>query len=131
MNRNASVDDIELRLVQSYLKEVMSALYEESTNISFTDLCKQLQVVKGSEELLYPTNAGLLLFNDSPERFISGAKIDLVIHKETIGKDYDEKIFTGTIANQIRDVLSFIKANIIKEHVTKVSDRAEAIRFIN
>lgn len=131
MNRNASVDDIELRLVQSYLKEVMSALYEESTKISFTDLCKQLQVVKGSEELLYPTNAGLLLFNDSPEQFISGAKIDLVIHKERVGKDYDEKIFTGTIANQIRDVLSFIKANVIKEHVTKVSDRAEAIRFFN
>lgn len=29
MNRNASINDIELRLVQSYLKEVMSALYEE------------------------------------------------------------------------------------------------------
>jgi ATP-dependent DNA helicase RecG len=131
MNRNASVDDIELRLVQSYLKEVMSALYEESTKISFTDLCKQLQVVKGSDELLYPTNAGLLLFNDSPDRFISGAKIELVIHKETVGKDYDEKIFTGTIANQIRDVLSFIKANVITEHVSKVSGRAESIRFFN
>ena len=131
INQKATIDDIELRLVQAYLKEVMSTLYEESTKISFSDLCKQLQVAKGSEELLRPTNAGLLLFNDSPERFISGAKIDLVIHKEKVGKDYDEKIFTGTIINQIRDALSFIKANIIKEHVSKVLDRAESIRFFN
>jgi ATP-dependent DNA helicase RecG len=131
INQKATIDDIELRLVQAYLKEVMSTLYEESTKISFSDLCKQLQVAKSSEELLRPTNAGLLLFNDSPERFISGAKIDLVIHKEKVGKDYDEKIFTGTIVNQIRDALSFIKANIIREHVSKVLNRAESIRFFN
>ena len=131
INQKATINDIELRLVQAYLKEVMSALYEESTKISFADLCKQLQVAKGKDELLFPTNAGLLLFNDSPEYFIPGAKIELVIHKEKVGKDYEEKIITGTIINQIRDALSFIKASIIKEHVSKVPDRAESIRFFN
>lgn len=131
INQKATINDIELRLVQAYLKEVMSTLYEESTRISFADLCKQIQVAKGKDELLFPTNAGLLLFNDSPEHFIPGAKIELVIHKEMVGKDYEEKIFTGTIINQIRDALSFIKASIIKEHVSKVPDRAESIRFFN
>ncbi len=130
VNQTASIDDIELRLIQSFLKEVKSSLYEESSKISFSELCKQLQIVKGSD-VLFPTNAGLLLFNERPHNIIKGAKIELVVHKEKIGKDYEEKIFTGTIVNQIRDSLSFIKANVIKEHISKVSRQAEAIRFFN
>ncbi|OYT13062.1 MAG: hypothetical protein B6I19_07115 [Bacteroidetes bacterium 4572_114] len=131
LNQGASLDDLSLQLIQSHLKEVMSSLYEESTKISFQDLCKQMKIAKGPDEYLRPTNVGLLLFNNHPEQFFSGAKIDLVIHKGRVGKDYVEKIFTGPIVKQVRDVLSFIKTNIIQEQVSKAPGQAEAIRYFN
>jgi len=131
INQTASLDDLNLRLIQNYLKEVMSSLYEESTKIPFSELCRHLMIAKGSDELLRPTNAGLLLFNENPDKFFSGAKIDLVIHKNKVGKDYIEKLFTGSIIQQIRDVLQFFKSNIVEELVTKSANQAESIRFFN
>ena len=131
INQTAKLDDLNLRLIQSYLKEVMSSLYDESTNIPFAELCRHLMIAKGSDELLRPTNAGLLLFNEHPEQFFSGARIELVIHKDKVGKDYSEKIFTGTIIQQIRDVLQYFKSNIVEEQVVKSPKQAESIRFFN
>jgi len=131
INHTAKLDDLNLRLIQNYLKEVMSSLYEESTEIPFSELCRHLMIAKGSDELLRPTNAGLLLFNEHPEQFFSGATIDLVIHKNKVGKDYTEKIFTGSIIQQIRDVLQYFKSNIVEESVVKSAKQAESIRFFN
>ena len=131
INQSATIDDLSLQLIQSHLKEVMSSLYDESTKISFQDLCKQMKIAKGPVENLRPTNVGLLLFNEHPDNFFAGAKIELVIHKGKVGKDYIEKIFTGSIVEQVRDVLNFINSNIIQEQVSKASGQAEAIRFFN
>ena len=131
LNQTAKLDDLNLRLIQNYLKEVMSSLYEESTKIPFSELCRHLMIAKGSDELLRPTNVGLLLFNEHPEKFFSGARIDLVIHKNEIGKDYTEKLFTGSILQQIRDVLQYFKSTIAEELVVKSARQAESIRFFN
>jgi ATP-dependent DNA helicase RecG len=131
INQTASLDDLNLGLIQNYLKEVRSSLYQESTKIPFAELCRHLLIAKGSDELLRPTNAGLLLFNENPDKFFPGAKIDLIIHKNTIGKDYTEKLFTGTIIQQIRDVLQYFKSTIIEELVVKSANQAESIRFFN
>ncbi|MBW6482379.1 MAG: KTSC domain-containing protein [Vicingaceae bacterium] len=131
INQTASLDDLNLRLIQNYLKEVRSSLYEESTKIPFAELCRHLMIAKGSDELLRPTNAGLLLFNEHPEKFFSGAKIDLIIHKNKVGKDYTEKLFTGSIIQQIRDILQYFKSTIIEELVVKSASQAESIRFFN
>lgn len=131
INQTANLEGLNLRLIQSYLKEVMSSLYEESTKIPFSELCRHLMIAKGSDELLRPTNAGLLLFNEYPEKFFSGARIDLVIHKNEVGKDYTEKLFTGSITQQIRDVLQYLKSTIVEEFVFKSAKQAESIRFFN
>lgn len=131
INQTASLDDLNLRLIQSYLKEVMSSLYKESTKIPFSEICRHLMIAKGSDELLRPTNAGLLLFNEHPEKFFSGARVDLVLHKNEVGKDYAEKLFTGSIIQQIRDVLQYFKSTIVEELVVKSAKQAESIRFFN
>ncbi|WP_262482637.1 ATP-binding protein [Anditalea andensis] len=131
INQTASLYDLNLRLIQNYLKEVRSSLYEESTKIPFAELCRHLMIAKGSDELLRPTNAGLLLFNEHPEKFFSGAKIDLIIHKNKVGKDYTEKLFAGSIIQQIRDILQYFKSTIIEELIVKSAMQAESIRFFN
>jgi ATP-dependent DNA helicase RecG len=47
-----------------------------------------------------------------PDKFFSGAKIDLIIHKNKVGKDYTEKIFTGLSYNKLGYVLQYIKTNL-------------------
>ena len=131
INQQSTLNDLSLHLIQEHLKEIMSSLYNESTKMSFADLCVQMKIAKGPKELLRPTNAGLLMFNDSPDRFFTGAKIEIIVHKGKVGKDYIEKIFTGSIVKQLRDALSFIKTNIIQENISKTSRKAEAIRFYN
>lgn len=131
INQLARLEDLSLRLIQEHLKEVMSSLYDESSRMSFSDLCKQMKIAKGPDEFLRPTNAGLLLFNEHPEQFFVGAKIELVIHRGDVGKNYIEKIFTGSLVNQVRDVLNFMRANIILEQVSKAPQHAEAVRFFN
>lgn len=131
INQHSTLNDLSLHLIQEHLKELMSSLYDESTKMSFSDLCKQMKIAKGPDELLRPTNAGLLMFNESPDKFFSGAKIEIVVHKGKVGKDYTEKIFTGSIVKQLRDALSFIKTNIIQEYVSKDPNQAEAVRYFN
>lgn len=131
LNHQANVGDLDLRLIQAHLKQVMSALYEESSKIPFIDLCKQMKIVKGPEENLKPTNAGLLLFNENPDNFFEGARIEVVIHKGKVGKNYSEKVFRGPIQYQVRDVLAFFKSNVIEEVVSKSDRKAESVRFYN
>ena len=131
INQTAKLDDLNLHLIQGYLKEVNSSLYNESTNIPFSELCRHLMIAKGSEELLRPTNAGLLLFNERPDQFFSGTRIELITHKNEVGKDYSERIFTGTIIQQIRDALQYFKSNVVEEFVVKSAKQAESIRFFN
>jgi ATP-dependent DNA helicase RecG len=131
INHQATLENLDLRLIQAHLRQIMSALYEESSKIPFRDLCKQMKIVKGPGENLKPTNAGLLLFNENPDSFCEGARIEVVIHKGQAGKNYTEKIFRGPVQNQIRDVLHFFKSNIIEEVISKSDKKAEAVRFFN
>ncbi len=131
INHRASIEDLDLKLIQAYLRQIKSALYEESAKIPFRDLCDQMKIIKGPAENIKPTNAGLLLFNENPEAFFEGARIDVVIHKGSVGRDYIEKVFKGPIHYQIQEVLDFFRSNIIEEIVSKTDKKAEAVRFFN
>ena len=131
INQQASIDDFDLTLIQAYLHEVKSDLYEESKNISLTNLARNMHIVKGSDEYLRPVNAGLLFFSREPEKFFDRSWIEVVWHKDDIGDNFTEHYFKGALHHQLRDALSFIKTNIIHEHVIKMPNQAEALRFYN
>jgi ATP-dependent DNA helicase RecG len=131
MNPHASLEDINLGLIQAFLRQVKSALYEDIAKIPFVELCRQMKIIKGPTEHLKPLNVGLMLFNENPKHFFDGARIELVVHKGTVGKNYSEKVFEGPVHHQIRNVLDFFRTNIIEEIVQKHSEKAEAVRFFN
>jgi ATP-dependent DNA helicase RecG len=114
-----------------FLQEVKSDLFDESTQIPFDKLCRQLNIAKGPEEDLRPVNTGLLFFSNNPEAFFNRAWIEVVLRKDEAGNDYSEKYFKGPIHNQLRDTLNFIKTHIIVENVKKIAGQAEAERFFN
>jgi ATP-dependent DNA helicase RecG len=130
VNNQASVDNLDLALIQAHLQEIKSDLLEESKLMSFGDLCRTMLIAKGANEDLRPVNAGLLFFCKEPERFFDRAWIELVWHQDGSGT-YKEYYFKGPLQKQLRDTLSFLQTNIIAEHVVKHSDKAEADRFYN
>ena len=131
INQQATIDDFDLGLIQAYLHEVKSDLYEESKHISLANLTRNMHIAKGSDEFLRPVNVGLLFFSHTPEKFFNRSWIEVVWHKDDVGDNFTEHYFKGALHHQLRNVLSFIKTNIIHEHVIKVPNQAEALRFYN
>ena len=131
INGKATIDDLDLGLIQAFLQEVKSDLYEESKQIPFADLCLNMKIVNGPKEALRPLNVGLLFFSRNPEKFLDRSWIELVVHKDKTGKNFSEKYFKGPIHHQLRAVLDYFKNNVIEEVVEKVAHKAEANRHFN
>ena len=132
INHEADITDLNITLIQSYLKEVGSSLYEDSKKMDFVDLCKSMNIVNTLPEYIKPKNVGLMFFCLEPQRFFPYAQIDVVQFPDGLGGDtIIEKIFKGPIHQQLRDALLYISNTIVQERVQKLPDVAEARRFFN
>lgn len=131
VHHQSSINELNLSLMQSFLKEVGSKLYQQSSKMSFEELCRKMNIAKGTTENLRPLNIGLLLFTENPERYFRGCTTELIVYKNEVGDEFDESKFTGPIYNQLRTVLSYIKSNIIKEKIIKIKGIAESARNYN
>jgi ATP-dependent DNA helicase RecG len=131
INHQASLDDLNLTLIKSFLKEIKSDLYRGADSIPFDQLCRQMQIVRGPEEYLKPVNCGLLFFNLEPHDFFKGARIEVVQYHDDVGDKLTERIFTGPLHDQLRVALRYIRNSFIEERVVKVEGRAEADRYFN
>jgi len=119
-NQTAGTNDLSLRLMEEFLREVGSDLANESRELSAEALGRQMNVVSGPTEAALPKNVGLLFFNDHPEQFFPATQIDVVWFPEGPGGDrFDEKTFTGPLARITRDALSHIQANYLKQTASK------------
>lgn len=132
INHEADLTELNLTLIQAYLKEIGSSLYEESKYMEFVDLCRNMNIVNSLPEYTKPKNVGLMFFSLEPQRFFPYAQIDVVQFPDGLGGDkIIEKIFKGPLHQQLREALLYIRNNIITEQVIKYPDRAEADRFFN
>lgn len=132
INHVVEVPELKLTLIQEYLNDVNSELFEKASSIYFESLCKQMNIVDGADENLKPKNIGVLMFTNNPDKYISMSRIELVEFEDSEAGDiFTEKIFTGPIHEQLREVLKYIKNSIIKEKIIKLQDKAEAIRVYN
>src|ERR1035437_962961 len=131
INQQADIQELDLGIIQAYLQEVKSDLFEESKSLPFEDLCRTMLIAKGLNENVRPVNVGLLFFSKQPEKFFNRCQIELVWHKDGSGSNFTEHYFKGPLHLQLRDALSFIKTQIIGEQVIKHGNKAEADRFYN
>ncbi|MDO4920615.1 MAG: ATP-binding protein [Phascolarctobacterium sp.] len=132
INHEADITDLNVTLIQSYLKEVSSSLYAEIDKMEFIDLCKNMNIVNSLPEYTKPKNVGLMFFSLNPQKYFPYAQIDIVQFPEGLGGDkIIENTFTGPLHQQLRSALQYIQSAIIQEKVIKYPDRAEADRFYN
>ncbi len=132
INHEADITDLNITLIQSYLKEVGSSLYKSSKEMDFVDLCKSMNIVNSLPEYTKPKNVGLMFFCLEPEKFFPYAQIDVVEFPEGLGGDrIIEHIFKGPLHQQLREALQYIRNSVLQEFVIKQPDVAEARRFFN
>lgn len=132
INHSAELSDLSLPLIQAYLKEVGSSLYQRSETMSFVDLCRSMNIVDGPDEYVKPKNVGLLFFSLNPERWMPYTQIDVVELPDGEGGDrIFEHTFRGPIQQQLREALQYLENNVLVEEVVKLPGVAEANRFYN
>jgi len=131
VNTFASVTDLSKSLMREHLEETNSKLFGESENMTVQELAENMNLSQGTNEHLFPKNIGLLMFSKNPQKYFTGAIIELVEFPDGLTNPYTEKTFDGTIQKQLLDVLSYVKTNIIKTKVIKYKDKEKADRFFN
>lgn len=131
-NHEASLDDLNIMLIKSYLKAVGSALYDEVDSLEFEELCRNMHIVAGPSEYAKPLNVGLMFFSTDPCRFFPYAQIDVVEFPDGEGGDrLIEHTFTGPLHQQLEDALRYLSNNVVFEEVEKQPDGSPSIRFFN
>ena len=131
-HQTASMDDLSLRLIEEFLREVDSDLVLEATELSMASLGQRMNIIGGPAEASFPKNVGLLFFNDRPHEFFPATQIDVVWFPDGPGGDYfEEKEFRGPLSVILRDAIAFIERNYLKESVLKHPHKPEAERFWN
>ena len=131
INQQARLTDLDFGLIREYLSEAGSDLFDESVQIPFADLCRQMQIARGPIEFLRPVNIGLMFFNREPHKFFNRAWIELAIHPNEAGRNFISETFKGPLHHQIRNCLAFLKNNVIRTEVRKITGRAESKTISN
>lgn len=134
VNREATISDIRRGYLEDFLRESNSSLAKDIDAKSLEELLIAEEAANKTDTELAIRNIGILMFSDHPEKFISGAQIDLIKFNSAEAEASDgftEKTFTGPIHKQVRDALDYIKTNVIEEQVVKISNQAEAERYFN
>lgn len=131
INPHADVADMKSSLLSEFLHSLDSELYEGSLTRTVHEVATDMKLVRGPSEYRKPVNVGLMFFNEKPDDFFPYAQIEVVSKPDPTGIDMREKIFKGPLDKQLRDALEYIRNTIIEEYVTKVPDKAEAVRVYN
>ena len=128
----SSPEDISVRLIEQFLRDVGSDLAPEAVELSIATLGRRMNIIGGPSEASFPKNVGLLFFNGRPHRFFPATQIDVVWFPEGAGGDrFEEKVFRGPLSVILRNTIDFIASNYLKETVVKHPQQAQAERFWN
>lgn len=130
-NPVAEVSDLKLGLMQEFLINTRSRLYEAYKDLNGTELADNMHMVRGPLEDRHPINVGLMFFNDRPDDFFPYARVEIVYKPDPAGFDMRERTVTGPLDRQIRTTVDIIRNYYLEEYVTKQEDRPEAIRVFN
>lgn len=129
IHHTASLADLDLGLIRSYLQRVGSELFQDAHKLDFLHLCRRMNIVDGPDEFVRPKNVGLMFFNEHPEQFFPQTQIDVVHFPDGPGSDtFTETVFAGPLDRILREALRHIESTVVMEKVIKSPDRPEAMR---
>ena len=133
-NSDIQLEDISLVLLRDYLVKVGSKLADEVITTPLATILDQMELYTGPKENRLLRNVAAMMFCENPSKFFPYTQIDVVTFPNGKMKDpnnFTEVTFKGSVPQMIKQTMDYIKSNILKENVRKVSGRQEAERFWN
>jgi ATP-dependent DNA helicase RecG len=129
-NGEAPIEGISPTLVRRFLADVRSDLVSGQVKVDDMDLYRKLRLVAAVNDHEIPRNVALLFFNENPEKFFPGARIEVVQFADDAGGNLiEERPIVGPVPEQIRLCLDNLNslADVLLE---KVPNRAEVDRTV-
>lgn len=121
-------------LLRDYLVKVGSKLADEVITTPLATILDQMELYTGPKENRLLRNVAAMMFCENQNKFFPYTQIDVVTFPNGKMKDpnnFTEVTFKGSVPQMIKQTMDYIKSNVLKEHVRKVSVRQEAERFWN
>ena len=134
-NPNISIEDISPVLVFEHLKKIDSKLIQSFDASKLIDTLDAMELLTGPSEDRLIKNVAAMMFCPHPEKFFPVTQAEIVIFPEGSEENPDEMIevptITGPIPYIIKETLTYLKLNVIKQKIIKPKDRAESIKVTN
>lgn len=110
-NYQTRVEDLSPTLVRRHLYDICSKLLVPGQYVDDYDLYRCLGIVARMNAHEVPRNIGLMFFNEDPNSFFPGARIEVVQFIDDAGGDLiQENIFKGPLWQQIKNVLEYLQS---------------------
>lgn len=133
-NSDIQLEDISLLLLRDYLAKVGSRLAEQVATLPLTKILDQMELYTGPKENRLIRNVAAMMFSENPSKFFPYTQIDVVTFpkgKQKAPNNFTEVTFKGSVTQMIKQTMEYIKSNVLKEYVRKISGKQEAERFWN
>lgn len=133
-NSDIQLEDISLVLLRDYLVKVGSKLADDVITTPLSTILDQMELYTGPKENRLLRNVAAMMFCENPSKFFPYTQIDVVTFpngKMNDPNNFTEVTFKGSVPQMIKQTMDYIKSNVLKEHVRKISGRQEAERFWN
>ena len=102
--QGATLDDLDWEKVEAYVANLRGIGDTDTRKILLKRGC-----LATSDDETYPTNAGILLFGNDPQRFIRGAEITAArFAGETMSDTFSRQDILGTLPDQIKRAETFL-----------------------
>lgn len=134
-NPDIKLSDISPLLVKDYLVWVDSKLQNEDLVNDLEGVLEQMDLLEGPTEKRCIKNVAAMMFCEHPEKFFRTTQVDIVIFPEGRENNPDNIIemptIKGSVPMMIRDAMSYLRTNVIKEQIRKQRDDEHSIRYFN
>lgn len=134
-NEAITLQDISIIRVYEHLKSVGSKLAADFERKSLLDILDAMDLLTGPKEKRLIKNVAAMMFCDYPEKFFPVMQVDIVHFPEGSIDNPDVMIeipkIVGPVPNIIKETLSYLRTNVIKQRITKPSDTEKSTKVFN
>ncbi|MEW6221027.1 MAG: RNA-binding domain-containing protein [Thermodesulfobacteriota bacterium] len=124
----ATSNDLRVALAREFLHDVRSDLAHEP---DAERIYAGMRLTRPQNGQTAPRNVGLLFFSDDPQRWLRGARIEVVQFADDAGGNtIEEKVFLGPLHHQIRQCLTWLD-NLTTRHLQKEKGLPEARGWVS
>lgn len=134
-NDSITIDDISGVRVYEHLKTVGSKLVDEFGRKSLMEILEEMDLLVGPTENRQIKNVAAMMFCDRPEKFFPVSQVDIVHFPEGSIENPDIMFevpkIVGPIPKIINETLSYLRTNVIKQRITKISEDEKSSKVYN